>query len=128
MRLERAAWKNIDFLVSGSNAASILVSLACSRTFPGALFGIRMRLCGLSGTRRGRLQSFQDVFKDALARHVAAQEHPRTDLDSILDVPEVIGDRFGWNLTSRAVESGASMCPNVPRMPESDVVECVKTN
>ena len=84
------------------------------------------------------LRAFQDALgtspelprrlHDALARHVAAQEHPRTDLDSILDVLEVIGDRFGWNLTSRAVESGASMCPNVPRMPESDVVECVKTN
>ena len=83
MRRERAAWKNIDFLVSGSNAASILVSSACSRTFPGALFGIRMLFCGLSGTRRGRLQSSQDVFTMLLR----AMWRPRS-------IPEPILSRF----------------------------------
>ena len=63
MRLERAAWKKNDFLVSGSDSASIFVSSACSWIFPGALFGNQMRFAGVPGapgTRRGHLRSSQE--------------------------------------------------------------------
>ena len=128
MRRERAAWKNIDFLVSGSNAASILVSSACSRTFPGALFGIRMRLCGLSGTCQGRLQNSEDVFTMLLRAMLRPRSIPEPILTRFWMSRKSLEIDLEWSLTSRAVESGASMCPNVSRKLESDVAECVKTN
>ena len=93
MRRERAAWKNIDFLVSGSDSASILVSSACSRTFPGALFGIRMRLCGFSGTRKGRFQNSENVFTMLLR----AMWRPRS-------IPEPILTRFWMSRKSLEID------------------------
>ena len=93
MRRERAAWKNIDFLVSGSNAAWILVSSECPQTFPSALFGIRMHLCGFSGTRQGRLQNSEDVFMMLLR----AMWRPRS-------IPEPILTRFWMSRKSLEID------------------------
>ena len=94
MRLERAAWKNFNFLVPGSDSASILICLACSRTFPGALFCIRMRLCGLPGRFRDvpgtspkRSQSLaHGCLKPTLGRH--ALEAVESDAVRLPDGPK----------------------------------------
>ena len=114
MRLERAAWKNFNFLVPGSDSASILICLACSRTFPGALFCIRIRLCGLPGRFRDvpgtspkRSQSLaHGCLKPTFERH--APETIKFDVVRLPDVP-------------KTAESDAALCQNASKIVDSGI-------